>query len=190
MRVSVVYYSRKGTTKGLAEMVAQEVRALGNEVSMVPVRHRKRPGFFKAAATARKGEGAGIVNEERELDLTSADLVLLGGPVFAGNINAFIRTFLDGAKGTQGKPAGVFITCASPQEKAGDYIAQLRRLAEGHGMTVRATLIGSRKVMARYPAMARNFAMEALGVPRPAVEGDGDATGGGPDGDGDGDGGD
>ena len=184
MNISVVYYSRKGTTEGLAEMVAGKARSLGHEVSMVPIRHKRRPGFFKAATSARKGQLMELDNTATDLDLALADMIFLGGPVFAGHINPFMRSFLDRAKGLEGKDAAVFITCASPQGDAGGYIAQLRSLAEERGLSVQAELIGSRKLQAEYPAMARNFVLEALGVPAPAVEGDGEDTGGDPDGDG------
>lgn len=169
MNVSVVYYSRKGATEGLARMVAGEARSMGHEVSVVPIMHLKRPGFFKAATSARKGQPMEIANPAGDLDLTTADMVFLGGPVFAGQMNAFMGSFLERAKGLEGKNAAVFITCASPRESAGEYIAQLRSMAEGRGLSVQAELIGSRQQEGDYGRMARDFVARALAAPTPTI---------------------
>jgi menaquinone-dependent protoporphyrinogen IX oxidase len=163
MRVGLAYYSRKGTTDGLAGMIAGELRGQGHEVDVVRIEHVKRPGFFKAARmSVKEMDDAELANGEEDLDMSDADMVIVGGPVFAGNINPFTRTYLARAKGLEGKPAGVFICCASRPDDAGEYIDMLTRLATERGLEVRGSLTGSNKVRDQYPRLAKAFVDDLL----------------------------
>jgi multimeric flavodoxin WrbA len=186
MNVSIVFYSRSGTTEGLAGRVAKDVGQLGHDVTMVPIKHKKKPGFFGAARAAMKTKDMEIVNEPGDFDLAAAEMVILGGPIFAGNINPFMKTFLDRAQGLEGKPAGVFICCNSAVDEAGEYMVQMRKLAEGYGLQVRGELIGSRKVKADYDKLAQHFVLDLFDAAPSEIGGEGDETSdeGGDDGDG------
>jgi hypothetical protein len=91
-------------------------------------------------------------------------MVIVGGPIFAGKVNPFTRTFLARAEGLEGKPAGVFITCKSGPEDASDYIASITRLATHRGLHVRGDLAGSTKVRDQYDRLSRAF-VEGLLAP-------------------------
>jgi menaquinone-dependent protoporphyrinogen IX oxidase len=160
--VSIAYYSRKGTTDGLAAMVAEEFRRRGHEVNLVRIKHTKRPGFLKAVRMSMKHEHVELENAESDFDMSLAEMVIVGGPIFAGNVNPFTRAYLRRITGLEGKPGGVFICCASKPEDTGKYITELTQLASDRGLKVKGSLVGSRKIMDRYPELAKAFVEELL----------------------------
>jgi menaquinone-dependent protoporphyrinogen IX oxidase len=162
MLVSIAYYSRKGSTDGLAGLVAEEFRSRGHEVTLVRIKHTKKPGFFKAARTSIKHEDVELVNAESDFDMSPAELVVIGGPIFAGNVNPFTRAYLSRVTGLEGKPGGVFICCANKPEDAGDYIKELTKLASDQGLEVKANMVGSKRVKDHYPDLAKAFVEELL----------------------------
>lgn len=163
MLVSIAYYSRKGTTDGLARMVAEEVRRRGHEANMVRIKHVKRPGFLKAARMSIKQmEDVELNNVEADLDMSSADMVVIGGPIFAGNVNPFTRTFLAKAKGLEGKPAGIFICCSSKPDDTVEYIEMLTKMANDRGLQVKGSLVGSTKVKDQYAKLSKAFVEDLL----------------------------
>jgi menaquinone-dependent protoporphyrinogen IX oxidase len=163
MRVGIAYYSRKGTTDALAGLVAGELRERGHEVDMVRIKHVKRPGLLKVARMSTKRmDDVELDNVEADLDMTSADMVVIGGPIFAGNVDPFTRTYLARAKGLEGKPAGVFICCRSGPDDAGGYIEMLTKLATERGLLVKGSLAGSTKVRDQYDQLSKAFVDELL----------------------------
>ncbi len=190
--VRIVYYSRKGSTERLAGMVAEGFRSLGHEAMTVPIRHVKRPGFLSAGRMSMKDQEVELANDEADYDLGMTDIIIIGGPVFAGRVNPYTKTYLRRVSGLEGKPCGVFITCDSRTEDADGYVRELAEVASQRGLVVRSRMIGSRKAMERFQAMARSFVEEVLGVDSHEIGGESDDGGGnGDDGDGgDGDGGD
>jgi flavodoxin len=186
MNVRVVFYSRKGTTQGLAKLVSDEVRGYGYETTSTTIQHVKRPGFFGASKTADWEKIPDIANAEEDFDLAPAEVIFIGGPVFNGRVTAYVKAFLEKASGIEGKPVGVFICCASPPDEGQKYVEELEELVKGYGLDVKARLVGSRKVRTEYPNLARDFVGEVLGQRYTEIGGDD----GGDDDGGDGNGGD
>ncbi|MGM0419800.1 MAG: flavodoxin family protein [Bacillota bacterium] len=93
MKTLVVYYSRTGTTDRLAKILKSEL-----EASLLEIKdQRKRRGFFGLIRSGFDAITANVtVIEGFEEDLTEYDLVLVGSPVWAGQITPAIRTFLIG----------------------------------------------------------------------------------------------
>ncbi len=180
MRVKVAYYSRKGTTEGLCGMVAEGIRSRGHDVIMVPIRHLKRPGFLGAGRASIKEMEMELANEDGDYDLGDADMIILGGPVFAGKVNPYTRTFVKRARGLEGKVGGVLITCASGPSDGVALVDQLAQLASARGLEVRGRLVGSRKDRDRYPQLAEAFVAEVLDPDRGETGGDGERASPGP----------
>jgi multimeric flavodoxin WrbA len=174
MRVRVAYYSRKGITEGLSGMVAEAIRSRGHDVTMVPIRHVKRPGFLGAGRASMKEMEVELANDDGDYDLGDADMIILGGPVFAGKVNPYTRTFVKRARGLEGKVGGVLITCASGPIDGVALVDQLAQLASAKGLEVRGRLVGSRKVRDRYPQLAEAFVAEVLDLDRAETAGDGE----------------
>ncbi len=162
MHVRIAYYSRKGTTKGLAGMVAEGITKRGHQVTMVPVKHVRKPGFLGAGRASMTEKEMELANEEDDYDLGDADLIIVGGPIFAGKVNPFTRTFLARATGMDGKPGGVFICCASKPADGEELVKELEALVSAKGLRVRGHLVGSRTVKEQHPQLAEEFVARVL----------------------------
>lgn len=93
MKTLVVYYSRTGTTDRLAKIIKSELDASILEIKD----QRKRSGFFGLIRSGFDAITANVtIIEGFEEDLTEYDLVIIGSPVWAGQITPAIRTFLIG----------------------------------------------------------------------------------------------
>jgi flavodoxin len=91
MKALVVYYSRTGTTKKVAEKIAKELSADIEEI--VDLKRRNGPiGFLsggKDAATKKLTEIKTLEKDPEEYDL-----VVIGSPVWAGTMAPAIRTYI------------------------------------------------------------------------------------------------
>jgi hypothetical protein len=178
MHVKIAYYSRKGTTEGLAGMVAKGIQGRGHRVTLVPIRHAKRPGFLGAGRASMTEREMDLANVGGDYDLGDADLIVVGGPIFAGKVNPFTRTFLGRVRGMDGKPGGVFICCASKPSDGERLVEELVALASDRGLRVRARLVGSNKVRDKYQHLADTFVAQLLDTAPAEVGGDVDNVSG------------
>lgn len=112
MKTLVVFYSRSGTTKRVAQEVAKVLNADVDEVV------DKKPrngilGFLIAGYDATKGKTTEI---EFQKDPSEYDLVVIGTPVWNGRVTPAIRTYLLQNRGKI-KNAAFFCTCAGRHGK-------------------------------------------------------------------------
>jgi flavodoxin len=90
-RVLVVYYSRAGKTKDLAEELANR---LGCDVEAV-IDKRKRTGPLHFLSSGRDAQKMVLTEIEKPgKNPSDYDLVIIGTPVFSGRVSASIRTYL------------------------------------------------------------------------------------------------
>jgi len=107
VKTLVVFYSRSGTTKWVAQEVARALNADVDEV--IDKKPRKGIlGFLIAGYDATKGKTTEI---EFEKDPSGYDLVVIGTPVWNGRVTPAIRTYLLQNRGKIGN-AAFFCTCA------------------------------------------------------------------------------
>lgn len=110
MKTLVIYYSKTGNTKLIAENLAQKLNA--DILALKPKKEIKSDGFmlyFRGgfqSMTKKK-----IKLESIETDFTDYDLILLGTPVWAWRLNPVVRSFLNTAK-FKNKKFGLFCCCA------------------------------------------------------------------------------
>ena len=112
--VLVLYYSRNGHVKMLAEQIAQ-----GVEMSGVEARLRTVPSVSTVCESTEQSipESGDIYCTED--DLANCSGLLIGSPTRFGNMAAPLKYFLDGTGGLWasgaliGKPAGVFTSTSS-----------------------------------------------------------------------------
>lgn len=112
--VLVLYYSRNGHVKKLAEQIAQGVEAGGMEARLRTV---------PAVSTVCEATQADIPDSGdiycSEEDLANCSGLLMGSPTRFGNMAAPLKYFLDGTGGLWasgaliGKPAGAFTSTSS-----------------------------------------------------------------------------
>ncbi len=106
MKIAVIYYSRTGKTKKIAEELALVFRA--ETARVVDKKDRKGIiGYFKAAKDAFLKKEVEI--ESLSLNPRDYDLIFIGTPVWANGVTPAIRTYLKHAK-IKNKKIGLFCT--------------------------------------------------------------------------------
>lgn len=122
MRSLVVYYSRTGNTRLVAEKIAQDLDADIEEI----IDKKDRGGiigFIKGGLDAGRKKDTEI--EEPENDPADYDLVVVGTPVWAATVCPAIRTWLQ-RYGKTLKDVGFFLTTGgSGVEKTFNQMAQV-----------------------------------------------------------------
>lgn len=112
MKTAVVYYSMMGNSRYVAQKVAE---ALGADmIPLTPVKAYPDSGFrmfFWGGKSAVMGEKPKL--EPYAFDASAYDLVILGGPVWAGTFAPPLRTFMaENRNGLQGKRVAAFFCCS------------------------------------------------------------------------------
>jgi len=92
MRMLIVYYSRSGKVKKMAEKSALSRGADLLEIKDT-VRRKGPVGYMKAGYQAMKKRSTPIARIDA--DISSYDKIIICGPVWAGSIACPIRTFLN-----------------------------------------------------------------------------------------------
>jgi len=106
MNTLVVYYSRTGTTRTVAEKVGQALGATVEE--LIDTKNRKGPvGLLAAGKDALTRKAVPI--DPMTNDPADFDLVIVGTPVWGGTMSSAVRTFL-AEHGGQIRRAAVFCT--------------------------------------------------------------------------------
>ena len=125
LRVLVVYFSRSGHTKALAERLAGRLRA-----TLMPITERQPragvSGYVRSLLEALSGAEVAIL-PPRE-DLRHFDLVLIGGPVWASRPASPVATFVRRYRRRLRRVAFFCTSGGSGEERA---LATLERLL-GH----------------------------------------------------------
>jgi flavodoxin len=106
-KVLVVYYSRTGHTQLVAEKLAKK---FGADLERLIDRH-KRTGLFGFSSAGKDA----IIGRTTVIDLLKHsprdyDIILIGGPTWAGHVTPAIRTFIR-QNDLSGKEIGLFGTC-------------------------------------------------------------------------------
>ncbi|MEJ5292234.1 MAG: hypothetical protein WHS82_01425 [Candidatus Methanosuratincola sp.] len=154
MKALVVYYSRTGTTRKVAEEIASLVGCDMEEI--VDLKNRKGLfGFLGAGYSAFARKLTEIKAPER--DPSAYDLVVVGTPIWAGNITPAVRTYLTKAL-AGGEPKNkyaLFYTSFSSGEQAkayADFCALIK------GKPVASLSVSNKEVEAsKFEAKAQGF---------------------------------
>jgi flavodoxin len=109
----VVYYSLSGNTKDVAEIIAAEFDAF-----LEPIQDSvKRSGFLGYMRSGFEGlTGKRSVIKKPEKHPEQFDLVIVGSPVWAGNMSSPVRSYLSNHPIKSSKFAA-FCTSGGPQNK-------------------------------------------------------------------------
>ena len=109
MRTLVVYYSRTGTTRKVAESISHE---LGSDMEEI-TENRGRSGIFGFLRSGMEAYTRRIpkINKATH-DPTQYDLVLIGSPVWSYNMSSPVRAYI--VQNRQGfKAVGFFVTSSN-----------------------------------------------------------------------------
>jgi len=106
MKALVVYYSRTGNTKFVAEEIAAELGADVEEI--VDLKNREgRMGYISAGREAMSNKQTKIAETKR--NPADYDLIVIGTPVWAWSPSSAIRTYV-GKHDLSGKNVALFLT--------------------------------------------------------------------------------
>lgn len=111
MKTLVIYYTRTGNAKFLAETIAAELGADIEEVIDLKKRQGKL-GWLSAGRDATGGKETEIAQTKRTP--TDYDLIIIGQPVWAGNPTPAIRTYMN-KNDLSGKKVALFFSDSSDQ---------------------------------------------------------------------------
>ncbi len=122
-KVLVVFYSRDGHTKRVAEIIAD---ALNADIDKIEDKKSRKGliGFIRAGYDATRGKTTDISFSKDPADY---DVVILGGPVWNGKVTPAIRTYLLKNNGRI-KKSVFFVTCAIG---GGKCLSQMREIYNG-----------------------------------------------------------
>lgn len=91
MKTLIVYYSRTGVTKKVAEALAKEMKADAEEI-IDTVDRKGMVGYLKSGREAMKKSVAKIKSLKK--DISGYDIVIIGTPVWAFTMSSPIRAFI------------------------------------------------------------------------------------------------
>jgi flavodoxin len=131
MNTLVVFYSRTGTTRTAAEMISRNLGADLEEIWDPSPRKGVR-GYLRSLLDATLHRAVPIESLRR--DLTRYDLVVVGTPVWGGNIAGPVRAFLE-TNGRQLRRVAFFVTEGGRGDKR-----VLKKMGELAGAPPLATL--------------------------------------------------
>ena len=122
MKSLVVYYSRGGNTRQVAQEIAAAAGADSEELVEEGVNRGGVLGWILAGRDGARKAQSRIMETSR--DPSVYDLIFIGSPVWAGNLAQAVRAYLTANK-LAGKKAALFCTCGSSPGKAFESMREL-----------------------------------------------------------------
>ena len=132
MKALVVYYSRTGNTRAAAKEIASALNADVEELDD-GVDRKGLIGWLKAGRDGMKK--AKVKLKPLKHNPAEYDLIVVGSPVWGGNITPAVRTFL-AENNLAGKKVALFCTTGSPTP--GEAITNMKEYLKG------ATIVGEK----------------------------------------------
>jgi len=119
-KILVVYYSRTGHTKKIAEEISKNLNADIDEI----IDKKKRKGFIRFLSAGREALRGNLTEIEFNKKTEDYDLVVIGTPTWAGTIPPAIRTYL-----SKNKPKNIAFFCTHGSETEGKVFEELEKLS-------------------------------------------------------------
>lgn len=122
MKTAIIFYSRDGTTRKLAEHLKKRLKCDIEE--LIDKKERKGPiNYIKSGRDALKELKTEL--EKTKLDLAKYDLIVLGSPNWANNMAPAIRTYIEDHKQDLKKIACISTRGGSSPGKVNEKMAKL-----------------------------------------------------------------
>lgn len=140
MNIGILFYSKTGNTKQIANRIKQQSEKLNHSVNKIEVTPEKQPGFLKAGYSAIKQKSLPVTNDS--LDVSSWDFVFIGCPIWAGKPAPFIKTMIQKTDGFDTTKTSVFITCSGSEEPGSKAVKIIKSyLKNQHAHVIEDSLI-------------------------------------------------
>ncbi len=140
MTIGIIYYSRTGNTRTVAQLLAEKLTQQNEAVDLIKIEAVKRPGFFAAGRAAMKEIEIPIKNTN--VDLGKYSTLIVGSPTWAGSATPFIKTFFSSAKNIKGKKTALFITGNGKPEPQGKPRQMIQQSLRNVGMNFSDSFLG------------------------------------------------
>ncbi|TAJ45875.1 flavodoxin family protein [Methanofollis fontis] len=130
MKTCIIYHSHSGTTRSVAEEVRD---ATGGDLIEVRLKegHSSPVAYFLGLFRALTHGHNPI--EPAQIDVSAADVIVIGTPVWTRRATPAITAAVDALEGGEGKRAVLFATCGA---MAGDTLPALAGALTARGMRV------------------------------------------------------
>lgn len=123
MKILITYYSRSGKTEKIAEQVALKINAELQKISD----QKNRAGIFGFISSGNEAYLKQTTTIDKlEKDPANFDLIIIGTPVWAGNVSSPVRSFL---KEYNSKFKKVAFFCTSMGSDPGPIFSAMEKLA-------------------------------------------------------------
>lgn len=136
--ILVLYYSRHGAVRALAEQIAQGI----HQVAGVTARMRTVPGIFSTLEGRPEEDAPEHIPYATAADLSECIGLALGSPARFGSMAAEMKYFFDGLTGSwasgalEGKPAIVFTSSGSMHGGQESTLLSMMLPLMHHGMVI------------------------------------------------------
>jgi flavodoxin len=150
MKILIIYYSRTGTTRKVAEKLKQVLNADLEEI-IDPAERRGALGYLKSGKEAMREMPAKI--NPIKSDLNSYDIIIIGTPIWAFNMSSPVRAFILENKTNLKKVAFFATQGGSGSDKA---FAKMDRLVGGVSVS-NLTLLTKEVVSNDYENKLKDF---------------------------------
>lgn len=138
----VIYHSHTGVTRSLAQKIKAACGA--DLIEVMPKKTYNRVSLYTLGMVrAIKGDKDPI--EQKKIDVTGYDLLILGTPVWAGKPTPAFNSALTSLKGAEGKKAIVLTTC---RNQPGQTAGIVRKQLENMGIRVIGVFVFTEKDLA------------------------------------------
>jgi flavodoxin len=130
MKTRIIYHSYSGNTRNVAEKVHA---ACGGDLVEVKLTsdYSRLTAYTIGCYRAMKGMCDPI--EQKAIDVTAADILVIGTPVWAGKATPAINAAVAALEGCRGKNAVIFATCG---KDGGETLPVIKNALETKGVKV------------------------------------------------------
>lgn len=130
MRISTIYHSYSGITRGIAERI--QAACGGDLIEVKPRKEYNRISAYTIGCLRARSEEAEPI-DPAIIDIAASDLIVIGTPVWAWKATPATNGGINALKNCEGKKAFVFATCGA---QAGETIPIMKRALQQKGVTV------------------------------------------------------
>lgn len=130
MKTCIIYHSYSGNTRGVAENIQA---ACGGELTEVISKEYSSRITAYTLGSYRAMKGMRDPIEPAVIDVGTADVIVIGTPVWAGRATPAINAAVAALEGCRGKKAVIFATCGG---KEGETLPMLKKSLEEKGVIV------------------------------------------------------
>lgn len=135
----IIYHSHSGTTRRIAKKL--KVACGGDLIEVMP-RKKYNPLTLYVLGGYRAMKDLQDPIEQKRIDVTGYDMIVLGSPVWAGKPTPAINAAIDALHGYEGKTAIIFATCKS---QPGQTVGIIKQRLETMGIRVIGVFVFTQK---------------------------------------------